>query len=722
MNTPDSSDRGLTRREVIRVGALGAGGLLLAFVLPARTSRRLGAQSADPKQNAADFEPNAWLRIAPDGTVTVLIDRSEMGQGVLTSLPMLVAEELDADWSRVRAEHLPVDARRPIGRAVRLTGGSASVRQGWTPARQAGAVARAMLVAAAAERWGVAAAECTTGQGVVMHERSGRREAYGALVDAAAGRTPPTDVPLKDPKDFRIVGTRQPRLDTPAKVDGSAVFGIDVRVPGMLTAVVARCGACGGTPRRVDDARARAVPGVRHVVRMDHGVAVVADGYWPAHKGREALTIQWQEPADRASSTDVARRLTELAARPAAQGFARGEADVKGARMLEATYTLPFLAHATMEPMNCTAHVTADGVTLWAPTQFQSEAVRTAAEAAGVPPERVVVHTTLMGGGFGRRGESDFVGDAVRISKAVGAPVQVVYSREDDMRHDFYRPASVHALRGGVDADGWPTLLRHRVAGHVSGMRRFFPQAIQNGIDPDHVAGLGADLPYAIPNHRVEYAQLDTSVPTGFWRSVGHSGTAFAVECFIDELAVLGGKDPLEVRRHLLATNPRALGVLNLAAEKAGWGHPLPAGRAQGIALVVGFGSYMAEVAEVSMERGQPRVHRVVCAIDCGRVVNPSIIEAQVQGGVLYGLSAALHGDIAVEGGKVKQGNFHDYRVMRMHDSPVVETHIVPSTARPGGVGEPPTPPVAPAVANASFRLTGQRVRRLPFVRAAQSG
>ncbi|HWJ21928.1 MAG TPA: molybdopterin cofactor-binding domain-containing protein, partial [Gemmatimonadaceae bacterium] len=592
----------------------------------------------------------------------------------------------------------PVDAAHPFAaQRMRITGGSSSVRGSWKPAREAGAAARAMLVAAAAERWNVPPAECETEAGVVVHRASGRRLSYGELAEAAGRQPVPAVVTLKDPSKFRIIGQRAKRLDTPSKVNGSAAFGMDTHVPGMLTAVIARCGACGGTPKHVDDRKARAIPGVRHVVRLADGVAVVADGYWPAKKGRDALVIEWDEPAGRTASADVSRMLAAGATGAAKTAYERGSYAAASGKEIEATYELPFLAHATMEPMNCTAHVTADRVELWAPTQYQTAAVKVAAEESGVPVEKVVLHTTLLGGGFGRRAENDFVIAAVRLSKAVKAPVKVVYSREDDVRFDFYRPASLHALRGALDGAGRPVAWTQRVVGHRSALGRMFPQALKDGVDPDHLSGIGEELPYSVPSHRVEYAEVATPVPTGFWRSVGHSGTAFVVESFVDELAAAAGQDPVAFRRPMLDKNPRLLAALNLAAEKAGWGTRLPAGRARGVASVTAFGSHVAQVAEVSVEDGgRVRVHRVVCAVDCGQVVNPAIVEMQMESGIIYGLSAALHGEITLDAGRVTQSNFHDYRVVRLNEAPAIEVYIVPSTEHPGGVGEPGTPPIAP--------------------------
>jgi CO/xanthine dehydrogenase Mo-binding subunit len=690
------------------------------------------------------FAPNAWVRIDSDGTVTVIVDRSEMGQGVMTALPMLVAEELDADMSRVRAEMAPA-ARvydNPVFRA-QATGGSTSVRTAWEPLRRAGATARAMLVAAAAGQWGVPAAECATVRGEVIHGPTGRRLSYGALVAAAARLPVPADVPLKSPRDFCIIGTRVPRLDGAMKVDGSAVFGLDVRVPGLLVAVIARCPVPGGTLARFDDGAARAVPGVRHVVAVDAGVAVVADGFWPAKLGRDALAIEWSEGpnATLSSATIRAACLAAMEGDDAATAAARGDVDAafgRAARTLTATCEFPFLAHATMEPMNCTAHVRADACDIWAPTQNQAGARQVGVDVTGLPFEAVRVHTTLLGGGFGRRVEMDFVTEAVQVSQAVGAPVKVVWTREDDIRHDVYRPATCSVVRVGLDAGGLPIAWSHRISGPSimarvlrplarTVMPEWFPRGLRDvsaatvarlaGLAVDRSAVEGADgIPYAIEHIRVEYAAHESGVPVGFWRSVGHSHTAFVVETLLDEVAAAGGHDPYELRRRLLAGAPRHLRALETAAGAAGWGTPLPAGRGRGLAVHESFGSYVAEVAEVSVAAdGTVRVHRVVCAIDCGMVVHPGLVEAQMESGIVFGLTAALKGEITIRDGRVEQGNFHDYPVLRMDEMPAVEVHIIPSTEPPGGVGEPSTPPIAPAVANAVFAATGRRIRRLPI-------
>jgi len=707
MSTPTQ----VTRRAFLETAGAAGAGLVISFYLP--SGLRFRSPTAGP------FAPNAWLRIGEDESVLVIVDRSEMGQGVTTALPMLLAEELEADWSRIRIEFAPADKAytNPMF-GMQGTGGSTSVRAAYTPLRKAGAAARELLVAAAAQTWGVEKAECRAERGAVVHARSKRRLTYGKLVTKAATLGAPPDVPLKDPKDWKILGTRVRRLDTPPKVDGSAQFGIDVKVPGMLVAVVARSPVFGGKVTSFDAAKAKAVPGVRQVVQISSGVAVVADGYWPAKKGRDALAITWDEgPTASVSSATIAQLFGQRAEQAGAVARHAGDPDGtlgSAPAKVDAVYNLPFLAHATMEPMNCTAHVRADGVDIWAPTQFQTGAQGFGAKIGGVTPDKVKVHTTYLGGGFGRRFELDFIQEALETSKAVGAPVKVIWSREDDIRNAQYRPANHHRMRAGLDANGQPVAWTHRIVA-PSIMARVFPDTVKNGLDEEAVEG-GVGMPYAIPNVHVDYLLTDTGIPVGFWRSVNNSYNAFAVESFIDEVAHAAKKDPYEYRRDLLGKAPRHLGALNLAASKAGWGTAPPAGRARGIAVYKSFESYVAEVAEVSVASdGAVKVHRVVCAVDCGPVVNPSIVEAQMESAIVYGLTAALYGEIAIEGGRVKQSNFHDYQMLRLAEMPKVEVYIVPSTDAQGGVGEPGTPPIAPAVANAIFAATGKRIRKLPI-------
>ncbi|HTL05946.1 MAG TPA: xanthine dehydrogenase family protein molybdopterin-binding subunit [Gemmatimonadales bacterium] len=717
---------GLSRRDFLERGLAAGGGLTLAVSLG-------GCREPAPPAGSAAFAPDAWIRVGSDDTVTVMVDRSEMGQGVSTALPMLVAEELDADWATVRYEFAPANAayHNPLSLG-QVTGGSTSVRAAWRPLREAAARARLMLVGAAAAAWGVPPERCSTEAGAVVAP-DGRRVRYGAVAAAAGARPVPERVTIKRPRDFRLIGRSLPRLDLAEKVTGRARIGIDAQPEGALTAVLARCPVFGGTLRSFDASAARAVPGVRQVLETDDGVAVVADGFWAAKLGRDALKLEWDEgPLATLDDAGVSARLAELAkqggklARKLGQGAA-----APVSRTLDAVYEVPYLAHATMEPMNCTAHVRAGGVELWVPTQFQTGPKLlgggtrgVAARLASVSMERVTVHTTHLGGGFGRRAETDFVAEAVRIAREVKAPVKLVWTREDDVRHDQYRPAARHLLRGGLGAAGLPELWSHLVV-CPSIIAKFLPRwlpgfatrlagPLKGGVDANAIEG-APDLPYAIPNLEVRYQRADLGVPVGFWRSVGHSHTTFAVECFLDELAGLAGKDPVEFRRALLAAAPRHLGVLNLAAERAGWGGTLPAGRARGIALHESFGSYVAQVAEVSVQGNALRVHRVVCAVDCGQVVHPDSVAAQMEGGIVFGLTAALKGRVTLERGRVKQSNFHDYPLLTMREMPAIEVHLVESSLEPGGVGEPGTPPIAPAVANAVFALTGQRIRKLPI-------
>jgi isoquinoline 1-oxidoreductase beta subunit len=705
----------IERREFLRAAGVAGAGLVVGVRLDARTQGRTDAPDAP-------FAPNAFVRVGTDGVVTVIVGYSEMGQGITTSLPMLVAEELEVDPSAVKFEQAPADpAYNNPDFGMQGTGGSSTIHGAFLPMRQAGAAAREMLVAAAAQRWGVSADSLTARGGVVTHAASNRRATYGELAMAAAALPVPANPALKSTAEFRVIGRRTKRNDAPAKVRGQARFGIDVRLPGMLTAVVARCPVFEGRVRSFSDTRARAVPGVRHVLQISNGVAVVADGYWAAKKGRDALDVTWDEGANaNNSSAAITQEFTDAARNPGimARHEGSGPGGLAGAaRRVDAIYETPFLAHATMEPMNCTAHVRAGAVEIWAPTQFQTAAQGTAARIAGVPPAAVQVHTTFLGGGFGRRFEMDFIADAVELSKATHVPVQVVYSREDDIQHDMYRPATYNVLAAGLGADGMPVAWTHRAVG-ASIMTRAMPQAVPPGQpDPSSVEG-AANLPYAIPNLHVDWVRAETGVPVGFWRSVGNSQNHFVTESFIDELAHAAGVDPLAYRIRLLQSPGavRHLRALEAVAEQSQWRSPLPAGRARGVAVAESFGSVVAEVAEVSLNAdGTPRVHRVVCVVDCGTAVNPLTIEAQMQSAIVYGLSAALRGAITIERGRVVQSNFHDYAPLRIDEMPHVEVHILPSSEPPTGVGEPGTPPIAPTVCNALFALTGKRIRRLPI-------
>ncbi len=697
-----------SRRDFLKTSTLAGGGLLLGFTLPG-ASRLAQAASA--------FSPNAYIRITSDNQITVICGLSEMGQGVHTAIPMLVAEELDADWSRIKVKQAGADPafNNPIF-GMQATGGSTSVRGHWEPMRKAGAAARAMLVAAAADRWKADPADCRTEKGMVVH-KSGKKLTYGQLADAAAKQPVPADVKLKNAKDFRILGKAARRLDTPAKVTGAANFGLDVRLPGMLTAVMARPPVPGGKLVSVDDSKAKTIPGVKQVVQIPGGVAVLAQGYWAAKQGRDALQIKWDDGANAAlSSEGVSRMLAEGAAAGGAVG--RNEGDVAGAPaslQLAAIYEAPFLAHACMEPMNATVWVKPDEIEVWAGTQSQGPSQGILGQVGGVAPGKVKVHTMYLGGGFGRRFAPDFTIDATLLSKISGKPVQLVYTREDDMTALFYRPASVTRFTGGLDASGKAVSFSASICSPSLMEASGFMKLPADGVDAMAVEGI-RDCPYDFPNLRVEYARREPGVQIWFWRSVGHSQNLFFLESFIDEMAAAAGKDPYEFRIGLLAKQPRFRGALELAAQKAGWGKPLPAGVHRGIAVAQSFGSYVAEVAEVSVGKdGKVKVHRVVGAVDCGMTVNPEIVRRQIESAIVYGLSAALYGQITFKDGKVEQSNFHDYPVLRIDEMPRVEVHIVASTEPPGGIGEPGLPPIAPAVTNAIFAATGKRVRKLPI-------
>jgi isoquinoline 1-oxidoreductase beta subunit len=726
----------VSRREFLKTTAAGGAALVIGFYFP------WDAAAQQPPERKPPNPFDAYIQVDSKGEVTLICAKSEMGQGVFTALPMILAEELDVDWKSVRVEQAPtLPAMYPsLG-----TGGSSSVRGQFLPLRQAAAAAREMLISAAAARWGVAREECSAAAGAVLHKLTSRRLAYGELVEAAA-KLPLPDfdkVPLKKPEEFKIIGQSIPRTDTPSKVNGTAVYGIDVRVPGMLYAVIARCPTFGGKPRSFNAEKTRAVPSVRHVIEIPAvgpgafsagGVAVVADNTWAAMEGRDALEIEWDRgPHASESTASLWEQFRELAAKPGKVVRNDGDAEAAlagAAKKIEATYELPFLAHATMEPMNCTADVRADRAEVWAPTQFPDWNLRAVAQATGVPAQNVVVHTTMMGGGFGRRAQADFAVEAAQVSQAVGAPVMVVWTRDDDLQHCFYRPASYHRLAAALDARGNPTAWFHRmVSTSIAAMWPFFGGPGKE--EASEVSG-ASDWPYAIPNFRMEYAPAKSGVPVAWWRSVEHSITGFITDGFMDEVAHAAGRDPFEFRRALLGeprkvVNPvdpdgppldtaRYRRVLELASEKAGWGTPLAKGRGRGIACQYSFQSYVAQVAEVSVgAQGEVRVRRVVCAVDCGRVVNPDIVKAQMESGIVYGLSAALKGEITIKDGGVEQGNFNDYDVLRMDEMPRVEVHLVPSDAAPTGVGEPGVPPIAAAVANAVFAATGKRIRRLPI-------
>ena len=702
----------IDRRKFLKTGLAGATGLIIGFYLPGRHEVLMA--------DAAPADLNAFIHISPENTVTILVARSEMGQGVATSLPMLVAEELECDWREIRFEFAPA-ARVYFNPHMHSqgTGGSTSINSSWEPLRMAGATAREMLIAAAAQKWGVDASGCRAQAGEVVHAATKRRATYGSLAEAAAKLPVPDEVKLKDYAEFQVIGKPFKRLDVHEKVDGRARFGIDSRRPGMYHAVVLRCPVFGGKAAKVNASKAKSVRGVKDVFPISSGIAVVADNTWNAMEGRRALDVEWDEGPNAAVTTAaIFERFSQALEKPGVPAKTVGDAASsfsRAVKKVEAEYRAPYEAHATMEPMNCTADVREDGAELWVPTQFQTSSQAVAARIAGVRPEQVKVHTTFLGGGFGRRGETDFVMEACEVSKAMKAPAQVTWSRDDDTQHDFYRPAALIRLSAGLDASGKPVSFAAHIACD-SVFRWALPSAVQNGMDRTSVDGF-SDIPYDIPNILVDYQLVPGPVPLGFWRSVGCSQNGFFRECFIDELAVAAGKDPYEFRRDLLRHSPRDLGVLDMAADKAGWGKPLPHGRYRGIAVVKGFDTYVAEVAELSLDADRNiKVHRVVAAVDLGQPVNPAIIEQQVHSGIVYGLSQTLKGEITIDKGRVEQANFDTFEVLRMTEMPHVDVYITTShRTPPTGMGEPAVPPIAPAVFNAIYAATGKRLRRIPY-------
>jgi isoquinoline 1-oxidoreductase beta subunit len=675
------------------------------------------------KHQAGDaFSPNAYLKITPDNKVTVVVARSEMGQGVHTSLPMILAEELEADWKQIQIEQ--AGASTLFG--DQTTGGSASVRTTWDPMRRAGAAAREMLISAAALHWGVGRASCKAENGAIVHATSSRRATYGELATKAATLPVPTDVVLKQAKDYKIVGKPLPRLDTPAKVNGSAEYGIDFRVPNMKYALLARCPVIGGKVANFDDKEAKKLEGVSYVGKLtDSSIAVVADSVWSAMEGRRVLQVTWDEgPNKDLNTAAIMQSMREAASKTGVPLYSVGDVKKVSGRRIEAAYELPFMAHAPMEPGNATAHVEGSKCEIWAPTQVPQDVRDSVAAATGLDADNVKVNVLLIGGGFGRRLEHDYAVEAAQVSKAINGPVKVLWTREDDMRNSTYRPASYHKLSAVLDGQGWPAAFMHDlVAPSISAQKG---QPGEGGVDPDLKDE--AALVYSFPSAQLRYIQTETPVPLGWMRSVYALQVAFANECFIDELAAAAGKDPLAYRMHLLAKDEdiryfdatwrtaRMRGVLQMAAEKAGWDKPLPAGHYHGIACFGCFSTYAAQVVELSMEQGQPRIHRVVAAVDCGQVINPNILQQQIQGGVIYGLANALRAKITIEKGRVVQGNFDDYAPLRMNEIPVVEAYFVESTEAPSGVGEPPLPPLAPAICNAMYAATKKRIRALPIL------
>jgi isoquinoline 1-oxidoreductase subunit beta len=705
---------GFSRRTFLVASAVTGGGMLLGVYLP----RTIGAKAQASGETLA---PNAFVRIRPDDTITLVMPQVEMGQGTYTSMSMLIAEELEVDLAKVSLEAAPPSDKlyaNPL-LGFQVTGGSTSVPGFWEPLRRAGATARVMLIQAAAAQWNIDPASCRAKKGEVVSP-TGETINYGALVDAAAKLPVPDKVAIKDPKDFTLIGTPVKRLDTPEKVNGKAKFGIDAMIPGMQFATVAACPVFGGKLKSVDDSKAMAIKGVQQVVKIDNAVAVVGDHMWAAMQGLAALDIEWDDgPNVNVSTESIVEQMARASQNDGV--VARSDGDVAkaipgAAKKVDAIYEMPFLAHATMEPMNCTVHVTEDSCDIWVGIQVVSRAQATAAQITGLPLDKIQVHNHLIGGGFGRRLDVDGITQAVAIAKQVDAPVKIVWSREEDIQHDVYRPYYYDRLTAGFDGQNQLVAYHHRVTAS-SILARWAPPAFVNGLDEDAVNGAAKEFPYAIPNILVDYVRDEPpGLTTGWWRGVGPTHNIFVVESFIDELAAATKKDPVEFRRSLLGKQPRVLGVLNLAAEKAGWGMALPEGVGRGVSVQFAMGTYLSQVAEVEVSKeGEVKVRRVVCAVDCGQIVNPDTIVAQIEGGIIFGISAALWSEITLKGGRVEQHNFNDYRVLRINEAPQIEVHLVKNTESPGGIGEPGTIGIAPAMANAIFAVTGKRIRKLPI-------
>ena len=717
MNAPNNP----SRRTFIKTAAFIAGGLVIGFSIP-YAKRFLLPGKEDAAAEAKMPEPNAFLRIGSDDSITVLLAHSEMGQSIWTTLPMLIAEELDADWDKIKVEHAPAaPAYIHTAYGLQITGGSSTTWSEFDRYRQAGALSRALLLQAAAQKLGVDVATLRTENGMVISGDQQLR--YGELAELAAGMETPTAIKLKDPQDWKIIGKPTKRLDSAEKVNGSAIFGQDIQFDGLLTATVARSPVFGGKVKSFDDSATRKVRGVRNVVQVPTGVAVIADHYWAAKQGRDALKVEWDlgENAQLDTTTMLAeyRKLAGEKGLPAAKVGDSQAAMAKAVKTVEAEYVAPYLAHSPMEPLNCAVRINDDGCEVWTGTQMQGTDQQAVAKITGFKPEQVKIHTMFLGGGFGRRANpaADFVSEAAHVAKAAGAPVKTVWSREDDVKGGYYRPMFVHKARIGLAADGKPVAWEQSIVGQSIALGTPFEGfMIKNGVDSTSVEGV-ADSPYLkeIQNHNIELHTVKATIPVLWWRSVGHSHSGFVMESLVDEAAHAAGRDPLIYRRELLKDHPRHLAALNLAAEKADWGKPLPKGVARGIAVHESFGSFVAQVAEVSVEDGTVKVHRMVCAIDCGLAVNPESLRAQMESSIAFGLGAALQSEITFKGGQVQQSNFHDYLVLRMNQMPKVEVHIVPSQEKMGGVGEPALPPVAPAVTNAIFALTGKRIRSLPI-------
>jgi isoquinoline 1-oxidoreductase beta subunit len=713
-----------SRRNILK-SALGSG-FVLAFHIPFAQAEVPNAATGAPSAPTG-FAPNAFIRIDDTGKTTLVMPQTEMGQGVYTSIAMILAEELDADWSKVVVEAAPPNEKLYVNPmlGVQATGNSNSIRAFWTPLRKAAAGSRALLVAAAARQWGVDPAGCTTANGIVTHKASARSLSYGAMAGSANG-TPPANPPLKTPKEFRLIGKPLKRLDTPSKVNGKEVYGIDVILPGLKFATIAASPAFGGKVGHVGDSAAKSIPGVRQIVVLDDMVAVVGDHMWAAKQGLDALEINWDPgPNGHVDSAQVWREIKAASEKPGLVARKTGDADkaLGNGDRIEAQYELPFLAHATMEPMNCTVHLTAGACELWLGTQIAARVQSTAAKVAGVPVDKVTVHNQLIGGGFGRRLEPDMVVKAIRVAQHVDGPIKVVWTREEDIRHDIYRPVYYDRLTATLKdgrIDGW----HHRVTGS-SVVARWLPPAFtgNHNIDFDTVDS-AIDVPYAIPHLRVEVVRCEPpAVPTGFWRGVGPNNNVFAIECFIDELAKKAGKDPVEFRRAMLTKTPRLLAALDLAAEKSGWGSPLPPRQGRGISCQVSFASFIATVAHVEVApEGEVKLLRLTTAVDTGIAINPDTIVAQLQGGMIFGATAALWGEITIDKGRVQQSNFHDYRMLRINEAPAIDVHLIKSGEPPGGIGETGVTTAPPAIRNAIYAATGIALRRLPVDRDVLAG
>lgn len=709
----------ISRRDFLKGSAAVMGGLVIGFYLPVKGGRAYAADVSPPQV----YPPNAFIRISPDDSITIVVNKSEMGQGVYTSLPMLIAEELEADWSRIKVISAPVaSVYNHTGYGMQMTGGSSSISSSWEQLRKVGASARVLLIRAAAKQWKVAETECQAENGQVIHGISGRKLNYGKLAVAAAKLPLPDNVELKLAKDFKLLGKPMKRLDTPAKINGSAQFGLDVYIPGMLTVLIARSPVFGGQVKNFKATEALKITGVQGVYQVPTGIAVAASGFWPAKTARDLLEIEWSEGVGAALSTPQMRKqYLDMAKTPGT--VARKDGDIvqgfKSAhKSVRAEYEIPYLAHAAMEPLNVVVDLKPDRCTIWTGTQAQTMDRAVAAQTAMLNPDQVEIHTMFLGGGFGRRANprSDFVMEAVQVAMAVRMPVKVVWTREDDMRGGNYRPMWTDNIEAAIGKNGKPVAWKHTIVGQsIVADTMFEGFMTKGGVDVTSVEG-AATLPYLIPNLQVDLHSPKNAVPVQWWRSVGHSHTAFVVETMVDELAKLAAQDPVAYRLAMLPADSRYRGVLQLAASKAEWGKKkMPAGHALGVAVHESFNSYVAEIAEVSLDKGKIRVHRVVAAVDCGMVINPDGVEQQIESAIVYGLSAALHGAITLDKGRVMQSNFHDYQPLRFSEMPLVEVHIVESSHPPTGIGEPGTPPIAPAVANALYALTGKRLRRMPF-------